>query len=239
MKNFKKQNVNLNDQIEKTKIDTNILRVNKKQLSFSELMKKAANINHENLALKLYYQNNHLNPEKKTQIINNLEPKNKKLLVNNSKLIETNSKNLKLSKHKITKENAHLKDSKIIKGKLDTKLTIPLRKPSESLLKLLSEKKNKKDYKIKIKNNTKTDFIYESTVKRKEKQPYDKDEIWAIFNRGKKKSNFYDDESDLEMEATTEQIFNEEKISQAQAFKEDLIEMKLEKQLLNKKKKKN
>lgn len=61
---------------------------------------------------------------------------------------------------------------------------------------------------------------------------YDRNEIWNIFNRGKKARSYdyddYDDESD--MEATGDQVFDEEDYSNRQALLEEKREKQLEKE---------
>lgn len=67
---------------------------------------------------------------------------------------------------------------------------------------------------------------------------YSKDEIWEIFNRGKKRSrNYYDDYDSDDMEATGTEILEDEERTLKQAKLDDLKEQKLlEKRALDKKK---
>lgn len=65
-------------------------------------------------------------------------------------------------------------------------------------------------------------------------QDYDRDEIWAIFNRGKKRNyyNRFDDDSDVDdMEATGADILEEEQASRRRAELEDRRELEEEKRL--------
>ncbi|KAK7679742.1 hypothetical protein QCA50_017244 [Cerrena zonata] len=59
---------------------------------------------------------------------------------------------------------------------------------------------------------------------------YDRDEIWAMFNRGKKRSDFarYDDYDSDDMEATGNEIFEEEMKSKRRAMAEDKRELEEE-----------
>ncbi|KAK6459776.1 SPT2 chromatin protein-domain-containing protein [Scheffersomyces xylosifermentans] len=62
---------------------------------------------------------------------------------------------------------------------------------------------------------------------------YDRDEIWAIFNKGRKRAYYdrYDDYSDDDMEATGADILEEEQSSRRKAELEDRREMEEEKRL--------
>lgn len=61
---------------------------------------------------------------------------------------------------------------------------------------------------------------------------YDRDEIWAMFNKGKKRS-YYDqfDDSGDDMEATGAEIFEEEQRSKKRAIEEDRKELEEEQRL--------
>lgn len=62
---------------------------------------------------------------------------------------------------------------------------------------------------------------------------YDRDEIWSMFNRGRKRSYYdrYDDEDSDDMEATGAEIFEEELRSKSHAMREDMRELKEEQRL--------
>lgn len=62
---------------------------------------------------------------------------------------------------------------------------------------------------------------------------YDRDEIWSMFNKGRKRSYYtqYDDEDSDDMEATGAEIFEEEQRSKRRAMEEDMKEMKEEQRL--------
>lgn len=69
-----------------------------------------------------------------------------------------------------------------------------------------------------------------------EEQGYDRDEIWQMFNRGKRRSDFVDVEDDLsDMEATGAELFREEQRSLRVAREEDEAEARELKRLAREK----
>lgn len=62
---------------------------------------------------------------------------------------------------------------------------------------------------------------------------YDRDEIWSMFNKGRKRSYYtqFDDEDSDDMEATGAEILEEEQRSKRRAMEEDMREMKEEQKL--------
>lgn len=56
------------------------------------------------------------------------------------------------------------------------------------------------------------------------KVDYDREEIWRIINRGKRRYEHFDDDDLSDMEATGSQVFAEERKSAAQARREDEME---------------
>lgn len=77
----------------------------------------------------------------------------------------------------------------------------------------------------------------ESVYGRMQSQGYSKDEIWEIFNRGKKRSYYNDDYDSDDMEATGTEILEDEERTLKQAKLDDLREQReLERRALEKKK---
>ena len=73
-------------------------------------------------------------------------------------------------------------------------------------------------------------FIASDEEEEQAEPDYDRDEIWAMFNRGKSRAyydKFNDDDSD-DMEATGAEIFEEEQRSKRRAALEDKKEMEEE-----------
>lgn len=74
----------------------------------------------------------------------------------------------------------------------------------------------------------------EQQYRRSRHEPdYDRDEIWAMFNKGKKRSYYqrYDDYDSDDMEATGAEIFEEEQRSKSRAIMEDRKELEEEQRL--------
>lgn len=73
-------------------------------------------------------------------------------------------------------------------------------------------------------------FIASDEEQDLQEEDYDRDEIWAMFNRGKSRSHFqqYDDYDSDDMEATGAEIFDEESKSKRRAEIEDRKEMEEE-----------
>ncbi|GMM32909.1 Spt2 protein [Saccharomycopsis crataegensis] len=127
--------------------------------------------------------------------------------------------------------------------------------PSEKLRKKLEERKKSKDLRERQRkrygdydeddyDEEDDDFIvddeeeeeYGSGYSRRGEDPgYDRDEIWAMFNKGKKRryNDDYDDESD--MEATGADVFEEEERSFKYALREEKREKELEKRIAREK----
>lgn len=131
-----------------------------------------------------------------------------------------------------------------------TRAPIPTRKPSSKL-----EEKLKKKTSVKSRNPDRyqgsdemeddfdDDDDMDSFIASEEeeeqqylryKEPdYDRDEIWAMFNKGKKRSYYerYDEYDSDDMEATGAEIFEEEQRSKNRAIVEDRKEMEEEQRL--------
>jgi protein SPT2 len=69
------------------------------------------------------------------------------------------------------------------------------------------------------------DFVVSDEEEEIAHRGYDRDEIWNLFSRGRKRHEFYDDGDDLsDMEASSAQVLAEERRSLMQARKEDELE---------------
>lgn len=69
-----------------------------------------------------------------------------------------------------------------------------------------------------------------------EEAGYDRDEIWKMFNRGKTRADYYDDDDDLsDMEATGSEVMNEEMRSAKRARLEEKAEAERERRRLEEK----
>lgn len=103
---------------------------------------------------------------------------------------------------------------------------LPLRGPSQTL-----EQRLKKSKPTHESDELDLDSFIESDEEVAQPVDYDRDEIWAMFNRGKKRLQFHDDYDSDDMEATGAEIFEEEQRSKRRALEEDRREL-LEEQRL-------
>lgn len=111
------------------------------------------------------------------------------------------------------------------------KAPIPLRKPSSGLEQRL--KSTRAPQPLESESDDMDSFIESDDDESDHaKRDYDRDEIWSIFNRGRKRSyyNHADEDSD-DMEATGAEILEEEMRSKRNALEEDRREMEEEARL--------
>lgn len=74
-------------------------------------------------------------------------------------------------------------------------------------------------------------FIEEDGEDHRSRAGYDREEIWAMFSRGRKRTHAHDDYDSDDMEATGAEIFEEEMASKKRALMEDKREMEEERRL--------
>ncbi|SGZ56797.1 CIC11C00000002199 [Sungouiella intermedia] len=112
---------------------------------------------------------------------------------------------------------------------------LPTRKPSEKLQAQLKGRPSARKDEVESDEDDWGSFI--ASDEEEEQQSYggdyDRDEIWSMFNKGRKRSYYdkYDDEDSDDMEATGAEIFEEEQRSKKRALEEDMREMKEEQRL--------
>lgn len=122
-----------------------------------------------------------------------------------------------------------------VKSKPVKHTPIPLRAPSSTLQQKLQRKRTTEPEEED--DSDMEDFVV-SDEERKRTEEYDRDEIWAIFNKGKKRSYYnYDDDSADDMEATGAEILEEEMRSKRRAELEDRKEWEEEQRRSDLKKK--
>lgn len=201
-----------------------------KKLKFNDLMKKASKIDQSSLSIKL---------RQKTQSPDSLKTTSK------SNIKPVHSSNLPQTSRSMSPPNSKSVDSRKITSNRQrdsispqvneprSKAPIPIRKPSTTLQQKLKVKKPVSNSKSSRSYDNDQDS-YESDeelddfiVSDEEEvaEPvvdYDRDEIWAMFNKGKKRSHFsYDDYDSDDMEATGAEILDEEYRSRRTAEIED------------------
>lgn len=196
----------------------------KKQLNYAELMKKASAINTEKLSINL---------------------------LNKSKSPEAEQQR-KSASPVPSKPTAHKPTAKPVKPvkrptqvpaprppKPVVRTPLPTRQPSNKIKERLEQKKMAKS--VHERDDYDDDDDLDSFVEDDEEEDdYDdnhRSEIWAMFNRGKKRSYYADDYDSDDMEATGAEIFDEEFQSRLDAEREDRKEMEQEKRLQALKKK--
>ncbi|CAI5758326.1 unnamed protein product [Candida verbasci] len=184
----------------------------KKKMSFNELMKKASTIDNSKLKVSIPHKSH--TPEAKHKLTDK-KPKSA------SPVKSTDKKAKSLSP---TAKKDHPKPA--------IAQPLPIRQPGAKVQELLKKKK-----KLPHKGATSYDDEdeYDSFVEEDEEvfqeDGYNKEEIWAIFNKGKKRTQFHDDYDSDDMEATGGDIFDEELKSRRIAQLEDQKEMENEKRL--------
>ncbi|OBA21848.1 SPT2-domain-containing protein [Metschnikowia bicuspidata var. bicuspidata NRRL YB-4993] len=123
-----------------------------------------------------------------------------------------------------------------------TRAPHPTRKPSSALAEKLKQKPRGKSQMLGHRAEVHDDesdesdmdsFIASEDEEMEQDEPeYDRDEIWSILNRGKKRSHYsYDDYDSDDMEATGAEILEEESQSKRNALLEDKREMEKEAKL--------
>ena len=122
--------------------------------------------------------------------------------------------------------------------KTASRVPLPVRKPSSALEQKLHSRKqtvrdSKNNYYDEEDDSDMDDFLDDDEEEEDDggvDNGYDRDEIWAIFNRGRKRQQYaYDDDDSDDMEATGAEIFEEENRSKRRAELEDRRELEEEK----------
>lgn len=121
----------------------------------------------------------------------------------------------------------------------EVRTPLPVRKPSEKLQARLQKRRTARPgVSVAEEEDFEEDELDSFIASDEEEQEsygadYDRDEIWSIFNRGRKRSHYdqYDDEDTDDMEATGAEIFEEELLSKRRAMEEDMRELKEEQRL--------
>lgn len=212
-----------------------------KKLNFNELIKKASKIDNSKLSISIKPKTK--SPEAPT---------------NNTQKIQTTTNTLRKPMQQpnsfrvpqngsLTKSARTVQPVKPIPEKpIKNRAPIPVRKPSAQL-----EAKLKKGSAPRKEKGTRYSNSYDDEEEEDssfivsddefiENDPvdYDRDEIWAMFNKGKKRSYFdrYDDYDSDDMEATGNEIFEEEMRSKRRAELEDKKEQEMERKLQEEKK---
>lgn len=195
-----------------------------KKLNFLELMKEAEQFDGKNLSVDF----NKKNKEKELSIAELRRMKKKK----------------KAESTVTPKERSAVKRTEVKASQMPPPkpALARLAGPSEEVRRKLEKRKKLKEKKSKYGRDFEEyddyddDFVVDDEEEEQlgDDPGYNRDEIWAMFNKGRKRHyDFSDDESD--MEATGADVFEEEERSRRQALLDEKREKELEKKLLRRK----
>lgn len=207
-----------------------------KKMNFNDLMKKASKIDQSKLSVSI-------KPKTKSRDSHPTANKYKPTSRASSAPTESYRNTVKRKEGPSTAPKfSNTDDNK------PTKATpLPIRKPSSKLEERLTgkTKSNNSKYGRSDSHDDFEDDDSESFIVSDEEEveygnapDYDRDEIWAIFNRGKKRSYYdrYDNDSGDDMEATGGEIWEEEMRSKRNAELEDRRELEEQQRLASLKK---
>ena len=212
-----------------------------RKLKYNELMKKASKIDKDKLQISTLKKSKSPNSQQ-------MEQRNQNLL---SRMNPTHTSLGERTRKVPNKENS----AALRRTNQDLeKQKLPTRQPSQKLQQKLKELRKSQSPLEKTTGRTVNNSYYEEEeeeeddsdsfiasdeeeeIRGKETDPgYDRDEIWALFNRGKKRSYFEKNDLDYDsaddMEATGSEVLREEMRSKKNAELEDLKELEEEKRL--------
>lgn len=192
----------------------------KAKVSFSQLMKKASLIDQSKMSIQFKAKTKSPEPRQErrkpakeavARSSSDTQPRRKPLLANSAP----------------QKAPAHDVPAR-------PKIPIPARRPNPQLESKLRQKKTQDpgsggrgeqdEY---DEDSDMSSFIASDEEEEDMPRDYDREEIWAMFNKGRRRNFDYDDDSD-DMEATGAEIFEEEARSKKRAMEEDRREMEEE-----------
>mmetsp|Transcript_7290 Transcript_7290/g.9230 ORF Transcript_7290/g.9230 Transcript_7290/m.9230 type:complete len:357 (+) Transcript_7290:155-1225(+) len=205
-----------------------------KKMNFNDLMKKASKIDQSKLSVSI-------KPKAKSPEVRSTAVRHKPVSRASSAPTEGHANVPKRNEARPISKYPNSDDSKH-----SARAPLPVRKPSSKLEERLKSsgktKPSNSQYSRSQSYNDSEDEDAESFIISDDEEidngdlnapDYDRDEIWAIFNRGKKRSYYdrYDDESGDDMEATGAEIWEEEMRSKRNAELEDRRELEEEQRL--------
>lgn len=193
-----------------------------KKLSFDELMKQA-----ENNAQDKSHTPKESTPPKSGVTLNHSKPQSFVRKVGFKKHNDRHSRNPTPPAHDKLAVRGHREEAAPVKIKT---FVGGLAKPNEKLKRQLELRKRTNRPRAEEEDNGSDldDFIEDDTrevddrYRPKQDAGYDRDEIWAMFNRGKRRSDYaFDDYEDDDMEANEMEILEEEEQARRMARLED------------------
>lgn len=204
-----------------------------KKMNFNELMKKASNIDQSKLSIAI--QNKKKSPDPGRGERARVDRRSTEKSVVDRRAPDRRIDRRAADRRTPDRKTPERRTPPVSKEPI--RQPLPTRKPSSKLEQRLKSKKQQE-----LEDEEEDDWIVSDEEEQSHIQDagYDRDEIWAMFNKGKKRSyydryNDYDSEDD--MEATGAEILEEEMRSRRRAEMEDRKEMEEEKRLAELKRK--
>lgn len=198
----------------------------RKKVNYKDLMKKASSIDNSKLSLKIKAKSA-LPPARPPPSLRSKTPESSTTKATiGTKLLSRTSNTPRNDRSSQSK--AH-KAPTVASTKPRTAAPLPVRQPSQKLSQSLNTRRtNRED------EDDDDDMLsFLASDDEEVAQDYDRDEIWAMFNKGKKRSYYdrYDDYDSDDMEATGAEILAEEMRSKRTAEIEDRREREEEQRL--------
>lgn len=209
----------------------------KPKMSFSELMKKASLIDQSKMSIEIKQKT------KSPDAPGTRKPVRKEVgaavrgdshgysLKSQGGREQANNRAHSSTANKLQHDRTHVP----AKSHAEVRAPLPARKPSEQLQKRLQLRPGARSG---AEQNESEDDWSSFIASDEEEQAscgadYDRDEIWSMFNKGRKRSYYerYDDEDSDDMEATGAEILEEELRSKRRAMEEDKRELAEEQRL--------
>lgn len=195
----------------------------KPKMSFSELMKKASSIDQSKMSIELKAKTKTPEPRRKTP-----ERRTPEGRTPEGRALEKAARDVKGGVSRRIPKPQHA--SKPVAQENAARRPLPMRQPSAKLQSKLQQRTSRS--RATAAESEEDDSDMGSFIASDEEeqvsygQDYDRDEIWSMFNRGRKRSHFeqYDSDSD-DMEATGAEILEEEAFSKRLAAEDDRREL--------------
>lgn len=216
----------------------------KPKVSFSELMKKASSIDQSKLSIAIKQKSKSPDsmPPRRAKSATRPgpgsvgEPRSSKLQHSTMKRNQTGvERKMERKLQGATRPPIPLKKpSAHMESQHATRAPVPIRQPSAQLqLRLKKKNPREEDHRSRYEEEDESDL--DSFIASDEEEEvavdYDRNEIWSIFNRGKKRTYYEDDYDSDDMEATGAEILAEEDSSKRRAMEEDRRELEEEQRL--------
>lgn len=204
----------------------------RKKVNYKDLMKKATTIDNSKLSLKIKAKSllppNRLPPIRSPPIRLHSRPEQpepSKPLALTSKSVVSSVSGRQLHSTDRQKANKNGPKKPETSSRPLPRAPLPVRQPSAKLSQSLSSRRTNDE-----EDDSDMLSFLASDDEEERNQDYDRDEIWAMFNRGKKRADYerYDDYDSDDMEATGAEILAEEMRSKRTAELEDRREMEEE-----------